>query len=149
MVSTNQRVLVELNALKIQVTSFWCCFLEEDLCELGQNHWGLDLPLRVTNSNRCIAQAIKTPLARGGVIDSPPHQSCSRKALSAGIIPALHTFLGAEPDTPAVSSPTYWGAVTCVTFDQERSTGQQGLLVVGAPPPHRHLAPVESGLCSP
>lgn len=63
--------------------------------------------------------------------------------------PALHTFLGSEPDTHAVGAPTYWATVTCVTFDQERSISQQGLCLVGAPPPHRHLAPVESGLCSP
>lgn len=107
------------------------------------------MPLRVTNSNRCIAQAIKTPLLPGGRNGHPRAPLTGPRTLPAGHYPALYTFLGSEPDTQAVGSHTYWGAVTCATFDQERSTGQQGLLVVGAPPTHRHLAPVESGLLQP
>lgn len=131
-----------------------CSFLLFDFlsCFLGEvvwNYTGLCLPLSVINSNRCIKQAIKTSLVQEGVIDIPPSHSQPPWTLPAGDHPAFHTFLGSETNTQAVSSHTYWGAVTCATFDQERSTGKQGLLVVGAPPPHRHLAPVESGLCSP
>lgn len=117
------------------------------LGQLGWNYRGLILPLRVTNSNRCIAQAIKTSLLQGcDWHPSPPVTGAL--SLPGGYYPALWAFLGSEPDTPAVSSRTYWGAVTCDTFDQERSTGQQGLLVVAAPSPHSHLAPVECGLCN-
>lgn len=109
----------------------------------------LGLPLRITNSNRCISTGHKNLAGRRGRNWHLPPPLRSQFTLPAGDYPAFNTFLGSEPDTHAVGSHTYWGAVTCATFDQERSTGQQGLLVVGAPPPHRHLAPVESGLCSP
>lgn len=48
--------------------------------------------------------AIKTLPLAGGVTDSATHQSQRPDHMPEGSTPALHAFLGSEPDTQAVAA---------------------------------------------